>query len=106
MFQKNVTDLVHKCLTQSKPFEERDDILFTVVSKVMMTQEVKDSVQGASIIAENQYEKFLSEVIGFKRKIIHDVIKKNNLAIFKKKNSTSLCKSNKKCYHLNKIVVT
>ena len=42
----------------------------------MMTQEVKDSVQRASIIRENQYKKFLSEVIEFKRTNIHDVIKK------------------------------
>ena len=43
-FQKNVTDLVEEFLTQSNPFEERDDTLYTVVSKVMMTQEVKDSI--------------------------------------------------------------
>ena len=43
-FQRNVTDLVEEFLTQSNPFEERDDILYTVVSKVMMTQEVKDSI--------------------------------------------------------------
>ena len=58
-----------------------------------MTQEVKDSVQCPSIIGENQYKKFLSEVLEFKRKSIHDVITKNNLEIFKKKKSTSLCKS-------------
>ena len=61
-----------------------------------MTLEVKDSVQRATIIGKNQYKKLLSEVIAFKRKNIHDVITKNNLAIFKKKNSTSLCKSKQK----------
>ena len=35
-FQKNVTDLVQEFLTQSNPFEDRDDILYTVVNKVMM----------------------------------------------------------------------
>ena len=73
--------MVQEFLTQSNPFEERD-MLYTVVSKVMTTQEIKDFVQRASIIGENQYKKFLSEVIEFKRKNIHDVIKKNNLAIF------------------------
>ena len=68
-----------------------------------MTQE-KDSVQETFIIGENQYKKLFSEVIKFKRKNIHNVIKKNNLAIFKKKNPMSLCRSQKKCYHLNKIV--
>ena len=34
-FQKNVTDLVQKFLTQSNPFEERDDILYIVVTKVI-----------------------------------------------------------------------
>ena len=61
-----------------------------------MTLEVKDSVQRATITGKNQYKKLLSEVIAFKRKNIHDVITKNNLAIFKKKNSTSLCKSKQK----------
>ena len=37
-FQKNVTDLVQEFLTQSNPFEDRDDILYTAVNKVMMTQ--------------------------------------------------------------------
>ena len=69
----------------------------------MMTQE-KDSVQETFIIGENQYKKLFSEVIEFKWKNIHNVIKKNNLAIFKKKNPMSLCRSQKKCYHLNKIV--
>ena len=101
-FQKNVTDLVEEFLTQSNPFEERDDILYTVVSKVMMIQEVKDSVQRASIIGENQYKKLLSEVIEFKRKTIHDVITKNNLPIFKKKNSRSLCKSKQEVLSLKK----
>ena len=67
----------------------------------MMTQE-KDSVQETFIIGENQYKKLFSEVIEFKRKNIHNVIKKNNLAIFKKKNPMSLCRSQKKW--LNKIV--
>ena len=98
--RKTLTDLVEEFLTQSNPFEERDDILYTVGSKVMMIQEVKDSVQRASIIGENQYKKFLSEVIEFKRKNIHDIITKNNLAIFKKKNSTSLCKSKQKVLSL------
>ena len=53
-FQKNITDLVQEFLTQSNPFEERDEILYTVVSEVMMSQEVKDSIQYASIIGENQ----------------------------------------------------
>ena len=48
-FQKNVTDFIHESLTQSNPFEERDNILHTVISKVMLTEEVKDSVQHASI---------------------------------------------------------
>ena len=68
-------------------------MIYRVVSKVLMTQEVKDTVQCPSIIGENQYKKFLSEVLGFKRKSIHDVITNNNLEIFKKKKSTSLCKS-------------
>ena len=88
--------MVQEFLTQSNPFEERDHILYTVVSNVMITQEVKDSVQRASVIGENQYKKLLSGVIEFKRKNIHDVITKNNLAIAKKKNSTSLCKSKQK----------
>ena len=49
----------------------------------MITQEVKDSVQRASVIVENQYKKLLSGVIEFKRKNLHDVITKNNLAIVK-----------------------
>ena len=68
----------------------------------MVTQEVKDYVQRASIIGENQYKKFLSEFIELKRKNIHDVITKNNLAIFKKKNSTSLCKSKQKLLSLKR----
>ena len=98
-FQKNVTDLVQEVLTQLNSFEERDDTLYTVVSKVMMTQEVKDSVQSASVIGENQCKKFLSAVIEFKCKNIHNVIKKS-LAIFKEKNSTSLCKSKQKVLSL------
>ena len=47
----------------------------------MMSQEIKDSVQRASVIGENQYKKFLSKVIEFERKNIHDVIERNNLAI-------------------------
>ena len=62
-FHKNVTDLVQEFLTQWNPFEERDDIFYTVFSKVMMTLEVKDSAQCASITGENQYKKFLSEVL-------------------------------------------
>ena len=75
--------MVQEFLTQSNPFEERDHILYTVVSNVMITQEVKDSVQRASVIGENQYKKLLSGVIEFKRKNLHDVITKNNLAIVK-----------------------
>ena len=47
----------------------------------MMSPEIKDSVQRASVIGENQSKKFLSKVIEFERKNIHDVIKRNNLAI-------------------------
>ena len=50
----------------------------------MMTQEVKDSLQCRSIIGENQYYKFLSEIIKSKYKNIHNVIKKKNLTVFKK----------------------
>ena len=57
----------------------------------MMTQE-NDSVQETFIIGENQYKKLFSEVIEFKRKNIHNVIKKNNLAIFKKKNPMKITK--------------
>ena len=67
-------------------------VLYRVVSQVMI-QEVKDYVQRSSVIGENQYKKFLSQFIDFKPKNIHDVITKNNLAIFKKKNLTSSCKS-------------
>ena len=58
-------------------------IYYLVVSKVMMSQEIKDSVQRASIIGENQYKKFLSKAIKIpiERKNIHDVIKRNTLAI-------------------------
>ena len=56
-------------------------IYYLVVSKVMMSQEIKDSVQRASVIGENQYKKFLSKVIEFERKNIHDIIERNNLAI-------------------------
>ena len=67
-------------------------VLYRVVSQVMI-QEVKDYVQRSSVIGENQYKNFLPQFIDFKPKNIHDVITKNNLAIFKKKNLTSLCKS-------------
>ena len=67
-------------------------VLYRVVSQVMI-QEVKDYVQRSSVTGENQYKKFLSQFIDFKPKNIHDVITKNNRAIFKKKNLTSLCKS-------------
>ena len=40
----------------------------------MMSQEIKDSVQCVSVIGDNQYKKFLSKVIEFERKNIHDVI--------------------------------
>ena len=102
--RKNVTDLVQEFLIQLNEFVERDDILYTVISKVMMTQEIKDSVQHVSIIGENQYKKFLSGVIEFKCKNIHDDIKKNNPAIFKKKHQHLYVNQNKKCYHINKIV--
>ena len=62
----------------------------------MLTQEVKDSVQHASITGQNQYKKFLSQVTQFKRKNIYDIIKKKYLASFKKNSSTSLCKSKQK----------
>ena len=74
-------------------------VLYRVVSQVMI-QEVKDYVQRSSVIGENQYKKFLPQFIELKRKNIHDVITKNNLAIFKKKNSTSLCKSKQKVLSL------
>ena len=38
--------------------------------------------------------------MSFKCKNIDDVIKQNNLAVFKKKNSTSLCKSKQKVLSL------
>ena len=67
-------------------------VLYRVVSQVMI-QEVKYYVQRSSVIGENQYKKLLSQFIEFKPKNIHYIITKNNLAIFKKKSSTSLCKS-------------
>ena len=49
---------------------------------------------------QQSYIRLCYVTLKFKHKNIHNVIKKNNLAIFKKKNSRSLCKSKQKVLSL------
>ena len=68
------------------PFEEEKVILYTIVSKNVMTEEVNKSVRTAEKLGEDQYKRFQHDVFNVGRTSIHSVMKRNKLVFFDQKN--------------------
>eukprot|EP00794_Sanderia_malayensis_P013411 gene13411-14786_t len=86
-FRKDVAALVKAFEKEGNPFEEESDTLMMIVSKSVMDKKAAISVRNARKIGEDQYKDFVKERLATTEKLIHNVIKRNKLPLFRQKNS-------------------
>ena len=87
-FRKNVTLLTGAFKEMGNVFEEIDDNLSTIKSKILMDDNSKLSVRNARLVGITQYKEFIKERFVTGAKSVHDVIKQNKLSLFRRKLAT------------------
>ena len=101
MFRNNVKALLKEFTTEGNPFNENEDMLYTMVTKTVMIDKAKLSVQQARTLGENYYEVF-REILERNRQSIndtkefYDTIKRNKLALLGKNKLLYYQKLNRK----------
>ena len=88
-------------LEYGNPFKEEEKGLLHIVSKHLLNEDASSSVREAKQQGKNQYQKFVDERLTKGDISFYDNIKKNNLALFRRKNSIVTSKAKKKMMSLN-----
>ena len=83
------------------PFLEQEISLVHIVSKLILNNDSSNSVKTAKEIGKQQYELFVNERLVTGTSSLHNNIKKNNLSLFRHKNSIVTSKSKQKIVNLN-----
>ena len=83
--RKNVTLLTGAFKEMGNVFEEIDDNLSTIESKILMDDNSKLSVRNARLVGITQYKEFIKERFVTGEKSVHDVIKQNKVVTISKK---------------------
>ena len=83
-------------IESGNPFEEEEDVLITLGSKVVMGEQARKSVREARQAGKDQYEAFKMERLITSERSVHDVIKKNKLPLFRQNNSIATKRSREK----------
>ena len=99
-FRVDAETLLNAYTECGNPFQEREDGLVHLVSKHVLDEKASRSVKEANEIGQNQYDLFVSERLQKKNASIYDTVKKNNLPLFRQKNSIITNKSRKKMVSL------
>ena len=86
-FTKHVKSFVQTLENEGSPFSEEEDILVTLISKVIMNEDVVQSMKGAREIGMAQYKNFTEDRINTGKTSIHETIKKNKLCLFRGKHT-------------------
>ena len=95
-FRKDVKSMYEAFIENGNPFEEEEDVLITLGSKVVMGEQARTSVREARQAGKDQYEAFKVERLITSEKSVHDVIKKNKLPLFRQNNSIATKRSREK----------
>ena len=93
-FQMKRSSLIQAFVEIGNPFLEHEDNLIHLISKQVMNEAARDSVINSKDIGNEQLTAFLADRIIGNTTSIYDTIKKNNLSLFRHKNSIVI--SNKK----------
>ena len=99
-FRVDAETLLNAYIECGNPFQEREDGLVHLLSKHVLDEKASRSVKEANEIGQNQYDLFVSERLQKKNASIYDTVKKNNLPLFRQKNSIITNKSRKKMVSL------
>jgi hypothetical protein len=74
------------------PFSDAEDSLIQVMTRTIMNSASGESVRNAENIRKKQYEEYVRKRLVTCEKSIHELIPKNNLPLFRKKNAVSTSK--------------
>ena len=88
-FRKDVKNFKECVAEVGNPFSEDDDSLVQIMSRTVMNNSSLESVKNAKKIGEDQYEDYVKKRLVKCEKSIHLTIPKNNLPLFRKKNTVS-----------------
>ena len=88
-FRKDVKNFKECVAELGNPFNEDDNSLVQIMSRTVMNNSSLESVKNAKKIGEDQYEEYVQERLVKCEKSIHLTIQKNNLPLFRKKNTVS-----------------
>eukprot|EP00112_Aurelia_sp_Birch-Aquarium-sp1_P007725 Seg1843.10 transcript_id=Seg1843.10/GoldUCD/mRNA.D3Y31 product="hypothetical protein" protein_id=Seg1843.10/GoldUCD/D3Y31 len=83
-------------IENGNPFEEEEDVLITLVSKVLMGEQARKFVREYRQAGTYQYEAFKMERLITSEKSVHHAIKKNKLPLFRLENSVATMMSREK----------
>ena len=82
-FATNVKSVVEVFNEMGNPFTETSSDLFAIDTKMIMAEEVIQSIKEAEDVGRTQYNTFVEERLVTMTKPIRDTIPKNNLTLFK-----------------------
>ena len=99
-FKKDKEAFQNAFLTYGNPFQEEEISLMHMISKVVLSDDATSSVKMAKEIGKRQYDLFVEERLISRSASLYDNIKKNNLSLFRHKNSIVTSKSKKKIVNL------
>ena len=98
-FKKDKEAFQNAFLTYGNPFQEEEISLMHMISKAVLSDDATSSVKMAKEIGKRQYDLFVEESL-ISSASLYDNIKKNNLSLFRHKNSIVTSKSKNKIVNL------
>ena len=99
-FKKEKEAFQNAFLTYKNPFQEEEISLMHIITKVVLSDDATSLVKMAKEIGKRQYDLFVEECLISRSVSLYHNIKKNNLLLFRHKNSTVTLKSKKKIVNL------
>jgi len=95
-FQRQVNNLTDVVRRMGNPFLDDFQELVRLDSRDCLDASVANAIRTLDNLGKQQYQNFLKDVIEERKKSIHDPIKRNNLALFRKPHSKATSKQGKK----------
>ena len=87
-FGKNRDSLVASILEYGNPFEEEEQNLVLITSRLVLDDVATKSVIETKMIGEGQYTAFVNERLINRRTSLYDTLKRNDLSLFRQKSKS------------------
>ena len=99
-FRKDVKALCNVFEVHGNPFDDPDDNLVHLISKMIMNEEAVDSVKRVKDLGERQFRQYVEKRLIKCEVPIHEKIEKNKLVLFRAKNKVCSSKGKMKAVSL------